>query len=57
MSIFSQGTDAVNKKLVVFTYVYSFVTEAEKSQKNKDSQPQLKNFNGSYIKKAYIISR
>ena len=57
MSIPSQGNDTANKKLVLFTYGYSFVTEAEKSQKNKDSQPQLKNFNGSYIKKAYIISR
>ena len=52
MSILSQGTDTVNKKLPVFTYVYFFVTEAQKSSKNKNSQPQLKNFTGSYIKKS-----
>ena len=57
MSILSQGTDKVNKKLAVFTYVYFFVTEAQKSSRNKNNQPQLKNFTGSYIKKAYIISR
>ena len=51
MSIFPQGTDTVNKKLPVFTYVYFYVTEAQKSLKNKNLQPQLKNFNGSYIKK------
>ena len=37
--------------------LYFFVTEDQKSSKNKNSQPQLKNFTGSYIKKAYIISR
>lgn len=37
MSILSQGTDWVNKKLAPFTYVYFFVSEAEKSSKNKDS--------------------
>ena len=57
MSIFSQGTDTVDKKLAVFTYVYFFVTEAQKSSKNKNKQPQLKNFTGSYIKNSYIISR
>ena len=57
MSIFSQGTDTVDKKLAVFTYVYFFVTEAQKSSKNKNNQPQLKHFTGSYIKKPYIISR
>ena len=57
MSILSQGTDKVNKKLAVCTYVYFFVTEARKSSRNKNNQPQLKNFTGSYIKKAYIISR
>ena len=57
MSILSQGTDTVNKKLPVFTYVYFFVTEAQKSSKNKNSQTQLKNFTSSYIKKAYITSR
>ena len=57
MSTLSQVIDTVNKKLPVFTYVYFFVTEAQKSSKNKNSQPQLKNFTGSYIKKAYIISR
>ena len=51
MSIFPQGTDTVNKKLPVFTYVYFYVTEAQKSLKNKNLQPQLKNFNDSYIKK------
>ena len=51
MSILTQGTDTVNKKLAVFTYVYFFVTEAQKSSKNKNSQPQLKNFTVSYIKK------
>ena len=51
MSNFSHGTDTVNKKLSVFTYLYFFVTEAQKSSKNKNSQPQLKNFTGSYIKK------
>ena len=51
MSIFSQGTDTVDKKLAVFTYVYFFVTEAQKSSKNKNSQSQLDNFTGSYIKK------
>ena len=56
MSIFSQGTDTVDKKLAVFTYVYFFVTEAQKSSKNKNKQPQLKNFTGSYIKTPYIIS-
>ena len=57
MSILSQGTDTVNEKLAVFNYVYFFVTEAQKSLRKKNSQPQLKNFTGSYIKKAYIISR
>ena len=57
MSILSQGTDTVNKKLAVFNYVYFFVTEAQKSLKKQKSKPQLKNFTGSYIKKAYIISR
>ena len=57
MSILSQATDAVNKKLAVFTYVYLLVTEAQKSSKNKSSYPQLSNFTGSYIKKAYIMSR
>ena len=56
MSIFSQGTDTVDKKLAVFTYVYFFVTEAQKSSKSKNKQPQLQNFTGSYIKKPYIIS-
>ena len=56
MSIFSQGTDTVDKKLAVFTYVYFFVTEAQKSSKSKKKQPQLQNFTGSYIKKPYIIS-
>ena len=41
MSILSQGNDTVNKKLAVFTYVYFFVTEAEKISKNKNSHPQL----------------
>ena len=49
MSILSQGTDTVDKKLPAFTYVYFFITEAQKSSKNKKSQPQLKNFIGSYI--------
>ena len=57
MSILSQGTDTVDKKLAVFTYVCFFVTEAQKSSKNKNNQSQLKNFTGSYIKKAYIIRR
>ena len=51
MLILSQGTDTVNKKLAVFTYVYFFVTEAQKSSKNKNNQPQLKNLTFSYIKK------
>ena len=51
VSIPSQGTDTVNKKLAVFTYVYFFVTEAQKSSKNKNHQPQLKNLTVSYIKK------
>ena len=55
--ILSQGTDTVDKKLAVFTYVYFFVTEAQKNSKNKNSQSKLKNFTGSYIKKAYIIRR
>ena len=42
MSVLSQGTNMVNKKLAVFTYVYFFVTEDQKSSKNKNSQPQLK---------------
>ena len=49
MSILSHGTDTINKKLAVFTYVYCFVSEAQKSSKNKNSQSQLKNFTGSYI--------
>ena len=57
MSVLSQGADTNNKKLAVFTYVYFFVTEAQNSLKNKNNQPQMKNFTGSYIKKAYIISR
>ena len=57
MSILSQGTDTVDKKLAVFTYAYFFVTEAQKSSKNKNSHSKLKNFTGSYIKKAYIIRR
>ena len=57
MPILSQGTDTVNKRLPVFTYVYFFVTDAQKSSKNKNSQSQLKNFTGSHIKKAYIISK
>ena len=56
MSILSQGTDTVNKKLAVLTYIYFFITEAQKSSKSKNSQPQLKDFTGSVIKKAYIIS-
>ena len=55
MSILSQGTDTVNKKLAVFNYVYFFVSQ--KNSKNKNSQPQLKNFTGTYIKKVCIISR
>ena len=55
MSILSQGTDTVNKKLAVFNYVYCFVSQ--KNSKNKNSQPQLKNFTGTYIKNVYIISR
>ena len=51
MSILPQGTDTVNKKLPVFTYVYFFVTKPQKSAKNKNSQPQLKNFTRSYMKK------
>ena len=51
MSILSDGTDTINKKLAVFTYVYFFATEAQKSSKNNNSQPQLKNFTGSCIKK------
>ena len=51
MSILSHGTDTVSKKLAVFTYVYLFGTGAQKSSKNKNSQPQLKNFTGSFIKK------
>ena len=51
MSILSHGTDTVSKKLAVFTYVYLFGTGAQKSSKNKNSQPQLKNFTGSYKKK------
>ena len=57
MSILSQGTDTVNKSLPVFTYVYFFVTEAQKSSKNKNSHPQLKNVTASCIERAYIISR
>ena len=57
MSILSLGIDTVNKKLPEFTCVYFFVTRAQKSSKNKNSQTQLKNFTGSYIKKAYITSR
>ena len=57
MSILSQGTDTVNKKLPVFTHFYFFVIEAQKSSKNKNSKSQLKKFTGSYIKKAYIINR
>ena len=56
MSILSQGTDTVNKKLAVLTYIYFFITEAQKSSKSKNSQPELKNFTGFVIKKAYIIS-
>ena len=55
MSILSQGTDTVNKKLAVLTYVYFFITEAQKSSKSKNSQPELKDFTGSVINKAYII--
>ena len=55
MSILSQGTDTVNKKLAVFNYVHFFVSQ--KNSKNKNSQPQLKNFTGTYIKKVFIISR
>ena len=55
MSILSQGTDTVNKTLAVFNYVYFFVSQ--KNSKNKNSQPQLKNFTGTYIKKVCIISR
>ena len=51
MSILSQGTDTVNKKLAVFTYAYFFVTEAQKSSININSKPQLINFTGSYTKK------
>ena len=56
MSILSQGTDTVNKKLAVLTYIYFFITVAQKSLKSKNSQPELKNFTGSAIKKPYIIS-
>ena len=44
MSILSQGVDKVNKKLAVFTYVYCFVTEAQKSSKNKNSQLSTQEF-------------
>ena len=43
--------------LLIIITIYFFVTEAQKSSKNKNNHPQLKNFTGSYIKKAYIISR
>ena len=56
MSILSQGTDTVNKKLAVLTYIYFFITVAQKSSESKNSQPELKNFTGSAIKKPYIIS-
>ena len=55
VSIPSQGTDTVNKKLAVFTYVYFFVTEAQKSSKNKNHQPQLKNLTVSYIKQVGFL--
>ena len=57
MIIFSQGTDTVYKKLAAFTYVYFFVNEAQKTSKDQNSHPQLKNFTGYYIKKVYIIRR
>ena len=44
MSILSQGIDKVNKKLAVFTYVYCFVTEAQKSSKNKNSKLSTQEF-------------
>ena len=58
MSILSQGTDTVNKKLAVFTYVYFFVTQAQKSSKNKNSHPQLKNafYCGVYRYKCWICN-